>query len=152
MTPSSKRMRSVSVNNYSIDFTKYGTTDGSFAKDRVASVKLGGGSAGSASVRSCNSPILHNAAVPALQCRHLALLLGLVRPWPRDARTSPPVAARSHLSAPRPARCELEAIQDPMPIRFQLQELVPQSIPAVRGQPPVARPTQTSRCELQRTT
>ena len=65
VTPASKRMRSVSVNNASIDFTKYGPTDGSLAKDRDATVELGGGSAGSASVNSCNS-----ASFTMQRCQH----------------------------------------------------------------------------------
>ena len=65
MTLASKRMRSVSVNDASIDFTKYGPTDGSLARARAATVELGGGSAGSASVNSCNS-----ASFTMQRCQH----------------------------------------------------------------------------------
>ena len=139
MTPASKRMRSVSANNANTDFTKRGPTDDSFAEDQAATVELGGGSAGSASVNSCNSasftlqPCQH-CNVATSRCCWVVSAPGPETPRPRRRRTLD-VA----LSAPRPARCEMEAKQNPMPIRFQLQELVPQSIPAVRGQPPVAQ-------------
>ena len=58
MTPTSKWMRLVSVSTPSIDLTKYGPTYGSPYKERVASVKLGGGTSGVGSVRSCNAPSL----------------------------------------------------------------------------------------------
>ena len=129
MTPTSKWMRFVSVSTPSRDFTKYGPTEGSLAKARAASVKLGGRS-GLESVRSCSTPCV----VPAPQCRQLALLLGADRPWLTDAITSPPHARHS---GPRPACRESEARANPMPIRIGHRKLVPKSVPAVRGQPPV---------------
>ena len=94
------------------------------------------GLSGVESGRSCNGPSLTIAVRQLCNVATSRCCWGVTAPGPHNGITSPPYPTHS---GPRPAYRESEARGNPMPIRIGHQKLVPESVPAVRGQPPVAQ-------------